>query len=64
MNATILCVNTPYFTRVSKNGVFLFKNLPAGRYRLEAYHPELGAVSELITIKKGDDQRIDFNLNR
>ncbi|RMH65774.1 MAG: hypothetical protein D6677_01715 [Calditrichaeota bacterium] len=64
MNATILCVNTPYFTRVNKNGVFLFKNLPAGRYRLEAYHPDLGTVSEIITVKDDDDQRIDFNLNR
>ncbi len=64
MNATILCVNTPYFTRSGKNGVYLLKNLPPGEYRLEAYHPDFGTVSERITVTKKKSQRVDFNFSR
>ncbi len=64
MNATILSVNTPYFTRANKNGVYLLKNLPPGKYRMEAYHPDLGTVSEVITVTENSAERLDFNLNR
>lgn len=64
MTATILCVETPYFTRSSRNGVYLLKNLPPGRYRLEVYHPDLKRVAETVDVKKNKALRVDFNLKR
>ncbi len=64
MSATILCVETPYFTRSSKNGVYLLKKLPPGRYRLETYHPALKKASEIVTVEKGKALRLDFTLTQ
>lgn len=60
MRATILVLDTPYFTRTDTNGAYRLTGLPAGRYLLKAWldekvvreHPvELGADSVL---------RVDF----
>jgi plastocyanin len=64
MNATIISLDTPYFTRVEPNGEYSLKGLPEGQYELRTYHPDLPSVFEVVEIKTGDVMRRNFNLSR
>ncbi len=46
MLAYIVVVSAPYFARSGVEGTIPLSNLPAGRYRLEVWHPR---VKEMIT---------------
>ncbi len=39
MVAYVYVLDTPYFAKTGANGVVALKELPAGRYRLQVYHP-------------------------
>jgi hypothetical protein len=64
MNATIICLDTPYFTRVNPDGHYKLSGIPAGRYEIRIYHPDLPQVSEIIDIKTSDSLRKNFTLSR
>ena len=50
MNAVIISLDTPYFTRVSEDGTFSLDNLPEGSYQLRMYNPKFDVVSEEIVV--------------
>lgn len=64
MNATILCLDTPYFTRVTKNGRFALSNLPEGKYEIQVYHPDFPEISEIIEVYADKQKRINFTITR
>jgi len=64
MNATIICLDTPYFTRVNPDGHYELSGIPAGRYEIRVYHPDLPQVSEIIEIETSDSIRKNFTLSR
>jgi hypothetical protein len=64
MNAIMLCLDTPYFTRADAEGKFSIAGLPAGPYTIKVYHPDFTEVSETVEIPNGDTIRKDFILNR
>lgn len=64
MNATIVCLDTPYFTRVKPNGQYSLSGIPSGQYEIRVYHPDLPLVSETIDIKTGDSITKNFTLSR
>lgn len=53
MNAVILSLDTPYFTRVDKDGNFRIDNLPDGKYRIEIFHANCAKKTDTIEIKGG-----------
>lgn len=64
MNATIVSLNTPYFTQPRKSGVYLLKNLPPGKYRIEIIHPDFPKTITEITVKKNDELEQSFTLSK
>jgi plastocyanin len=64
MNATVVCLDTPYFTRVSTDGKYELSGLPEGKYEIRVYHPDLPQVSEMVEIKSGSSQTKNFTLSR
>lgn len=64
MNATVVCLDTPYFTRVSPNGQYELSGVPAGQYEIRVYHPDLPEVSEIVNVKTGDSITKNFTLSR
>jgi hypothetical protein len=64
MNATIVCLDTPYFTRVNPNGQYELSGLPEGQYEVRVYHPDLTQITEIIEIKAGDSLTKNFTLSR
>lgn len=43
-----------------KRGTFELKNLPAGKYTLEAWHENFGTVTQEVEIKDGETKEIEF----
>ncbi|MEO0895790.1 MAG: hypothetical protein AAFY71_05300 [Bacteroidota bacterium] len=50
MAAYILSLNTPYFIRVKADATYELKNIPAGRYRMELFHPNFPRYKKEITV--------------
>ena len=51
MNATILSLDTPYYTQPDAAGQYEFEQLLPGTYELRIYHPDLAPVSATIEIE-------------
>ena len=64
MNATLLCLDTPYFTRVEANGKYLLDGLPEGKYEIRVYHPDMDEINEIVDLKDNQTIRQNFTLSR
>ena len=64
MNATIVCTDTPYFTRVGPDGTYRLPELPEGTYEIRVYHPDLPEIREVIDVQSGKTAMINFTLSR
>ncbi|HUR45759.1 MAG TPA: carboxypeptidase regulatory-like domain-containing protein [Candidatus Saccharimonadales bacterium] len=63
MFAYIGVVDHPYFAVTDKDGKFTIKNLPPGKYIVEAVHPKAGRSSQEITVGDGQNSTLDFMLS-
>lgn len=61
MNATILVLETPYFTKTDTNGVYRLEKLPAGKYTLKAWLSEKMVRSQPVELKEGETLRVNFS---
>lgn len=64
MNARILSFDTPYFSRINKDGTYALKNLPDGNYRVELYHPQCGKITQEVNLKGSEKFEFDFDFNK
>jgi plastocyanin len=62
MNAVILSLDTPYFTKPDANGNYVLKDLPEGSYEVRVYHPDLMPAIEKMELKGSVEK--DFSLSR
>ncbi len=63
MNAVILSLDTPYFTRVTEQGTFEINQLPDGLYRLEVYHPRFKKKIDHLSLSNGQVISKKFSFN-
>ena len=54
MFAWVSVFDSPYFAVSDKDGKFVIKNVPPGKYTLEAAHRKLGAQTQEVEVKDGD----------
>jgi plastocyanin len=54
MFAWVTVVDSPYFCVSDKDGKFVIKNVPPGKYTVEAAHRKLGAQTQEVEVKDGD----------
>lgn len=64
MNARILSFDTPYFSRINRDGTYTLKDLPDGNYRVELYHPDCDKITQEVTITGSKIVELDFNFNK
>ena len=64
MNATVICLDTPYFTRVNPDGNYEITDLPDGQYEIRVYHPDLPLVTDLVEVKSGRSVTKNYTLSR
>jgi plastocyanin len=62
MSAYIMVTSSPYFAVTDEKGEFVIESLPAGTYKIEAWHEKLGRQSRAVTLAAGDIVRTDFRL--
>lgn len=62
MKASIISMDTPYFTTINSDGTYALKNLPDGKYQVEIYHPDFKKSSSVIQLSDGQTKVEDFTL--
>ena len=61
MKAWIVVAANPYFQITGEDGTFKIQNVSAGTYSISFWHETLGEQKKQITVKAGDDSRIECN---
>ena len=54
MFAWVTVVDSPYFSVSDKDGKFVIKNVPPGKYTIEAAHRKLGDQTQDVEVKDGN----------
>jgi hypothetical protein len=54
MFAWVTIVDSPYFAVSDPDGKFTIKNVPPGKYTVEAAHRKLGSQTQEIEVKDGN----------
>lgn len=62
MNAHILILPNEFFTRCKASGDFQLDNLPAGKWKVQAWHPKLGTQVKVVEVPKVGTVKVNFSL--
>ena len=62
MNCIILVLDNAYFAATDDHGRYSIPNVPAGTYKLKAWHERLPAQYKEITVPEAGEARMDFVL--
>ena len=62
MEAYVLVLETPYFTKSEKDGSYVIKDVPAGTYTLKVWNEKLEAEDVVIKVPAKGDIVQNFNL--
>lgn len=60
MRATILVLDTPYFTSTATNGAFRLGHLPTGKFTIKAWIDEKTVLKREVEVTEGDTVHLDF----
>ena len=58
-----LAVENPYYAVTGTDGIFAIKDLPAGTYRVKAWHPVLGEKEQQITVAENGSASVGFTFD-
>ena len=58
-----LAVDNPYYAVTGTEGTFAIKDLPAGTYRIKAWHPVLGEKEQEITVADNGSASVGFTFD-
>ncbi len=50
MSASIVVTDNPYFAITGADGSFIIRDVPAGTYQVEAWHPALGKLMQTVNV--------------
>ena len=62
MEADARVVWNPYYFLTGDDGAFKLTDVPAGKYKVTAWHPYVGEVTKEVTVAGGADAKQDFEL--
>lgn len=60
MGATVGVFNHPFFAVTGEDGSFEIKGLPAGKYKLQAWHEKFGTQEVDVEVKEKDSKSVEF----
>ena len=61
-HAWIAVLDHPYFAQTTAAGTFTIDGIPAGRYRIRAWHPALGFADDSVTVTAGQQASVAFRI--
>jgi hypothetical protein len=62
MSCILLVLDNPYFASSHEKGHYKIADVPAGTYKLKAWHERLPAKVQEITVPAEGEVRVDFTL--
>jgi plastocyanin len=62
MNGWLFSAANPYFSVTDAHGAFKLTDVPAGTYTVKVWQEKLGTSTQKVTVKGGQDSKIDFEL--
>lgn len=62
MEADARIVWNPYYSISKEDGTFTIQDIPAGKYKVTAWHPYVGEVTQEITVADGGKASANFEL--
>ncbi|MCP4076442.1 MAG: carboxypeptidase regulatory-like domain-containing protein [Gammaproteobacteria bacterium] len=60
MHGFVFVAKNPYYAKVAEDGTYTIDNIPAGKYKVRAFHGTLGTQKGKATLAGGDTQTVDF----
>jgi len=64
MKAHCAIMDHPFYQVTGIDGTFSIPNLPPGEYKIQAWHEVLGTQTGTVTVKDGEEAKIDFTYKR
>ena len=64
MKSNILVLQNPFFTVIQPGGSFRLEGVPAGTYRLVAWHDYWQPVDREVTVRAGETTQVDLTLTK
>lgn len=64
MEAYIVVLETPYYAVSAKDGSYVIKNVPAGKYTLKIWHEKLKGESVSVEVPEKGEVVVDFGLKK
>ena len=64
MSAVVVVLATPWFVVPEADGKYSIPNLPAGNYRVTAWHERVDSVETRIAISAGENVNLDLSIPR
>jgi plastocyanin len=62
MSCVVLVLRNPYYATTDRKGVYKITNVPAGTYKLKAWHERLPSNRKTITVPENGEVTVDFAL--
>jgi plastocyanin len=62
MNCIVLVLENPYFAATNDRGSYTIANVPAGTYKLKAWHERLPSRVEEVKVPETGEVKVDFTL--
>ena len=62
MGCVIMVLENPWFAGTDGEGGYVIKDVPAGRYRLKAWHERLPPMVKDVVVEERGTNRVDFVL--
>ncbi len=64
MHAFVLVKPNPFFALADEKGLFSLQHLPAGKYKIQAWHEKFEPVVKEIAITEGQATTVELNLEK
>ena len=62
MSCIVLVLENPYFARANERGTYRIDDVPAGNYKLKAWHERLPSQIKEVTVPENGELKVDFTL--
>ena len=62
MSCIVLVLKNPYFAAANGKGVYSITNVPAGTYKLKAWHERLPSQTREVVVPESGEVKVDFTL--